>query len=75
MPEWESSLPHVDMLALPVSTLKGRMALPIKVGQIKIPQGLVAVFAAALALPALGLIAGRLGPAKHGPTPKAPTPA
>lgn len=36
---------------------------------------LVIFFAAALALPALGLIAGHLGPAKHGPTPKAPTAA
>lgn len=35
MLERESSLTHIDMLALPAITLKGPMALPIKVGQIK----------------------------------------
>jgi hypothetical protein len=35
MPEGENSLSHIDMLALPAFTLKGPMALPIKVGRIK----------------------------------------
>jgi hypothetical protein len=36
MPDGKSSLCHIDMLAPPPFTLKGPMALPIKVGQIKV---------------------------------------